>query len=300
MARSFDSRAPRSSSRRSIRVGVSRVVLALALATGCAQNGTVQESRAPAAELAGYRTAAIEVATQGMADPEKDAATFLSHLEGKLRAGGFLEPRPIDKGAELVIRVRMIPNSEEDVRFAVDLVDAGSRRTVGQITVTGTAVGNRIDVALRHAGDEVFAYLRAHHRESAKRTARGLAPPPPPPTPAAPAGPPAAGTVVKGACSTLCKPDSSSELVPEDRQRVAEAMSVLLSEVRTCLDRVNAEAIEPAVILRFEAGGVLTSLRIDAGGFEDLACITEARRKQPPPRTSRAAAARCDHRCQKP
>jgi hypothetical protein len=69
--------------------------------------------------------------------------------------------------------------------------------------------------------------------------------------------------------------------------------------VRVCLDRVNAQQIRPAVIVRFEASGQLSGVKIDAGGYDDLTCVQDARSHPPQLTVSRAASVRCEYRCGK-
>jgi hypothetical protein len=63
-------------------------------------------------------------------------------------------------------------------------------------------------------------------------------------------------------------------------------------------DRVGAQLIEPAVLLRFAPDGQLRHMRVDVGGLEQLECVREIR--APIPRsvsTTRASLLRCEYRC---
>ena len=71
-----------------------------------------------------------------------------------------------------------------------------------------------------------------------------------------------------------------------------------MKELRSCLDSVGAQLVEPAVLLRFSPDGRLRHMRVDVGGFEHLGCIENI--KSRPPRgvyTTRATMLRCEYRC---
>jgi len=67
--------------------------------------------------------------------------------------------------------------------------------------------------------------------------------------------------------------------------------------MRVCLDRVSAQAIHPAVILRFEGNGQLSHVRVDTGGYDELNCVQDARSRPPPIVVGRPASVRCEYRC---
>ena len=76
-----------------------------------------------------------------------------------------------------------------------------------------------------------------------------------------------------------------------------EAAQPMLKAVRGCLDQVSAQAIHPAALLRFEGAGQVTKLKIDAGGYDELACVEEARARGLRVGISRGASLRCVFRC---
>jgi hypothetical protein len=74
----------------------------------------------------------------------------------------------------------------------------------------------------------------------------------------------------------------------------------MLNDVRVCLDRISAQAIQPAVILRFESQpGQLTQLKLDAGGYDEMSCVQDARSRPPHVMVTRASSVRCEYRCAK-
>ncbi|MBX3187620.1 MAG: hypothetical protein KF819_11420 [Labilithrix sp.] len=260
----------------------------------CTSTGSVTEGRPLESPFAAYRTATIEVDAAGMPNGTKDGELFLAYLESQLRKNGLLEPVPLDRGAELILRTRMTPShtAEDDVRMLVDFVDAKSRRTIGQITVTGNALGDKSAAALRAAANEIIGYMRSN-RGAGKRAPAivGAAPAAPPAPTATP------GVYAAGGCTTTCRPDATSTVSADDLGRVSEGFTPMLREMRTCLDRVSAQAIHPVIILRFEAPGVLTQLRSDTGGYDDLACVYDARSRPPGLTITAPASVRCELRC---
>jgi hypothetical protein len=88
-------------------------------------------------------------------------------------------------------------------------------------------------------------------------------------------------------------------VLPADQSHVAEAFHPMLKEIRGCLDRVSAQGIHPAVIVRFEGNGQLTNVRVDTGGYDDQQCVQDARSKAPPVTIGRPASLRCEYRCAK-
>jgi hypothetical protein len=270
-----------------------------ALTAACTSTGSVQESRPLEASFGAFRTGAVEVDPTGLPQGTKDGELFLAYLESQLRSNGLLEPTPVDRGAQLLIRTRVMPSNtaEDDVRMLVDFIDAKSRRTIGQVTVTGNSLGTEGAAALRAAANEIIGYMRSNRGAIAKRASgagAGAAPviaaPPVAPAPATD------GVVTAGACTTTCRPDSTSSVSADDLKKVADAFTPTLKEMRVCLDRVSAQAIHTVVILRFE-GGALTQVRSDTGGYDDLACVHEARSRAPGLAIAAGANLRCEYRC---
>lgn len=278
-------------------LGALGVLGATALLPACSHTSTVNESRALSVDLDMYRTGTVEVEPKGL--DEKEIASFLAYLETKLKATGALEPVPADKGPDLVVRVRNSPSAtgDEDLRMLVDFVDTKTRATVGQIVVTGTATSDRQATAFVRAADEIAGYLRSSRKQpaSASKGRGGGAPAAATLASEEPNG----GVVKEGKCTTTCRTDTGSDLPPADRQRVADATHPMLSSARACLDRMNAQAVEPTTIFRFEQRGQMLSMKIDAGGFEDLACIAELRSRPPTVTVSGPGSVRCEHRCAK-
>lgn len=84
----------------------------------------------------------------------------------------------------------------------------------------------------------------------------------------------------------------------DEQYRVAAGINATMKELRGCLDRVGAQLIEPAVLLRFAPDGQLRHVRVDVGGYEGLECIRQIRTRIPHTVwTSRASLLRCEYRC---
>lgn len=274
-------------------------LLVSVLAGGCSKAGSVVESRPLAADFDAYRTGAVEVVPEGLEGGQRMSERLLAYLEKELKANGVLSPLPVDQGAQLIVRVRHAATNlgEEDVRVICDFIDARTRETFGQLSISANGLGENDGASMRRVAGSIVTYMRSNrHASPAAKGHRVASSPSALPTPVA-ATAPAAGVASSGACTTTCTPDASSAVAPEEQTRIAEAFQPMLKQMRLCLDRVNAESIQPAVLLRFEANGLLSGLRVDAGGYETLACVEDARSRPPQVGISRAASLRCGYRC---
>lgn len=101
-------------------------------------------------------------------------------------------------------------------------------------------------------------------------------------------------------CTTRCEPTNGYYAPDEDRARVAAQLDAMLVELRACLARVGAAAINPAVLARFNSDGTLASMKIDVGGYEELPCVTEASHKRLAMATKAETSLRCENRCGSP
>ena len=283
-------------------------LLAALLLLACAKTSSITEQRPLVADFDGYRSGAVEIDPRNMVGGEKGSRELLTYLEAKLKQGGVLEPIEASKGAQLILRIRATSlTGEDDVRFIVDFVDAKTGETIGQVVISANSLGNKGNAALRRVADEIVTYMRTNRRApvvakaspAAKGGSAASAP-----TVLAPAGaatdrPVGPGVVTSGGCTTTCTPDSSSAFDADDQKKIADGFQPLLKLVRVCLDRVNAQEIRPAVIARFETSGAMSALKVDAGGYDDLACVQDARSHAQPLTISRGASVRCEYRCAK-
>jgi hypothetical protein len=286
-----------------------RSLLVLGLMTACAKSSTLVESRPLTADFDVYRSGAVEVDPTNMEGGVKGSQELLTYLEGKLKQGGVLEPLAAEKGAQLLIRIRATANAgEDDMRLLVDFVDAKNGETIGQVAIVANTLGAKNSgPALRRVADEIVGYMRTHRGVpvsakagpgGVKRVAASA------PTALAPSGaatdrPPGPGVLTSAGCTTTCTPDSSSALSAEERNTIATNLQPMLKDVRVCLDRVSAQEIHPAVIVRFESNGQMSQLKVDAGGYDDLSCVHEVRSRPPNVSISREASVRCEYRCRR-
>ncbi|MBS2015006.1 MAG: hypothetical protein JST00_19095 [Deltaproteobacteria bacterium] len=279
--------------------GVLLLSFAIALASaGCGKG--VNEARPLTVSMDDYKTAAVDFDPKSTDLGEKATPGFVAYLETRLKGMGAFEPAP-KESAQMIIRVRPGVGSglDEDLHLAVDLVDTKTRQTVGQLQITASAPGGKAEIGLRKVAEGIAQYIRDQRRAPLKVTKGNSDVTASPLASEGPAAPPPPGVVVKDRCTTTCKSDSTSMVPPDDLQRVAERLSPTLGQVRVCLDRVSAQNIEPTIIVRFESAGQMISLKLDAGGYDELACIVDARSRVPALTTSRAASLRCEHRCQR-
>jgi hypothetical protein len=98
-------------------------------------------------------------------------------------------------------------------------------------------------------------------------------------------------------CHATCTTDSFSPMPQADAARLSADVAPFLEDLRGCLARVGAERIRPAVLVRFSDSGVLVDLRVDMGGYEDLACVKDVGSRWPALATSRGTTARCELEC---
>lgn len=278
--------------------GVVVLLSGIALASASCGKG-VNEARPLTVSMDDYKTATIDFDPKSAENGEKVAPGFIAYLETKLKTLGAFEPAA-PEAAQMIIRVRPGPGAgmDDDLHLVVDLVDTKTRATVGQLNITTSAMGGKSDAALRRAGDEIATYIREHRRAPLK-IAKGNNDFTPSTFSSAGVAPPTPGVVTKDNCTTTCKSDSTSMVSPEDLQRIAERVAPTLGQARICLDRVSAQNINPSIIVRFETAGQLISLKLDAGGYDELACVLEAKSRVPSLTTSRQASLRCEHRCQR-
>lgn len=279
--------------------GVVALVSGLVLASaGCGKG--VNEARPLQVSMDDYKTATIEFDPKSTDNGEKAAPGFIAYLETKMKTVGAFEPAP-PGAAQMIIRIRPGPGNgmDDDLHLVVDLIDAKTRATVGQLEITTSATGGKAEAALRRAGDDIATYIREHRRAPLKISKGNTDIVASSPTTADAGAAPTPGVVVKDNCTTTCRSDSTSVVPPEDLQRIAERVAPTLGQARICLDRVSAQNINPSIIVRFETAGQLISLKLDAGGYDELACILDAKSRVPMLTTSRQASLRCEHRCQR-
>lgn len=277
------------------------VLLNAALAgAACVKQGAVVETQPVATNLGAYWTCTVAFTSDGHGDDANEGFTFVPWFEGRIRERGAFDPLGRDEGAEAEITLRLAASQGSDrVNLHVELIDTRTKASLGELEATGFADASadagdseplRL-VALRAAADRIIDVLKEKRRASMSQAKRAPAPVVAP----LPDGPPVAGSAT---CTTQCAPPSSASSSFDEQYRVAAGMNATMKELRECLDRVGAQLIEPAVLLRFSPDGQLRHMRVDVGGYEQLECIQTIRSR--PPRsvsTTRASLLRCEYRC---
>jgi hypothetical protein len=275
----------------------------LAASSACVKRETAVETQPVTDKLSAYWTCAVTFSSDGSAGDANEAFTFVPWFEGRMRERGVFEPLGRDEAseAEVVFRLGVSQLGNEVVVHATILdahtkADLGELDSVAVIGANGDAGSDPSEsprfIALRSAASQILEVLREKRRASMSEVRRA---PPPPAPPKLPDGPPVAGSAV---CTTECHPPASSTSSHEEQYRVAEGIGPTMKELRGCLDRVGAQLVEPAVLLRFAPDGQLRHMRVDVGGYEHLECIQQIRSR--PARgvwTSRASILRCEYRC---
>jgi hypothetical protein len=247
--------------------------------------------------LAAYWTCAVAFASDGRGEDANEGFTFVPWFEGRVRERGMFEPLGRDEDAEAEVTLRLeasTGNSRVTLRLFV--IDTRTKASLGDLEAlvpfdAATDAGELSDskrlVALRSAADQILEVLKEKRRASSKvrRTA------PPAEAEQAPVG----GSAV---CTTQCLAPASSSSSHDEQHRVASGMNATMKELRDCLDRVGAQLIDPAVILRFSPDGQLHHMRVDVGGYEQNECIRAIRTRAPlGVWTARASLLRCEYRC---
>lgn len=274
-------------------------VVAIVLSAACVKRDAAVENRPLADNLAAYWTCAVTFSSDGRGPDANEAFAFVPWFEGRVRERGVFDPLARDEGAEAEVTLRLEATSAND-RLTLRLLVADTRtmEPLGDLEAL-TALGAGADggdgaesrrmVALRGAADLLIDALREkRHASTAK--ARRL---PPPPSTAEDA--PVGGSAI---CTTECHPPAASASSHDEQYRVASGMNATMKELRGCLDRVGAQLVDPAVLLRFSPDGQLRHMRVDVGGYEQTECVRAVRAR--PPRgiwTTRASILRCEHRC---
>lgn len=275
----------------------------LSASTACVKRETAVETQPVTDKLSAYWTCAVTFSSDGSGIDANEAFTFVPWFEGRMRERGVFEPLGRDEGAEaeVVFRLGASQLGNEVVVHAAILdartkADLGELDAVAVIGANGDAGSDPAEsprfVALRSAASQILEVLREKRRTSMSEVRRA---PPPPAPPRLPDGPPVAGSAV---CTTECHPPASSSSSHDEQYRVAAGIGPTMKELRGCLDRVGAQLVEPAVLLRFAPDGQVRHMRVDVGGYEHLECIQQIRSR--PARgvwTSRASLLRCEYRC---
>ncbi len=279
------------------------VVAALSASTACVKRETAVETQPVTDKLAAYWTCAVTFTTDGSGTDANEAFTFVPWFEGRMRERGVFEPLGRDESAEAEVTMRIAASqSGNEVTVHAAIVDTRSKAFLGELEAVaviaadsdaGDSSESPRFVALRSAASQILEVLREKRRASMNEARR--APPPPPAAPRLPDGPPVAGSAV---CTTECHPPASSSSSYDEQHRVAAGIDPTMKELRECLDRVGAQLVDPAVLLRFAPDGQLRHMRVDVGGYEHLECIQHIRARAPRGVwTSRASLLRCEYRC---
>jgi hypothetical protein len=294
--------AARTATSRGARALALVLVLAVLVLAACVKRGEGVEVAQPlSANLASYWTCAVTFASDGRGEDANEAFTFVPWFESRVRERAVFEPLGKDELAEAEITLRLTASHSDDrVSLHVVVFDTKTREPLGELDALGVAEPSAVAaadpsdpkhlVALRNAADRILEALKEKRGAAASHAKR----PAPPPVAESDLGP-VAGSAV---CVTECHPPSSSASSHAEEYRVSGGINATMRELRDCLDRVGGQLVVPAVLLRFSPDGRLRHMRVDVGGFENLACVQAVRAR--PSRglwTSRASLLRCEYRC---
>ncbi len=269
------------------------------VSASCVRRDTAVENQPLAANLAAYWTCAVVFSSDGRGEDANEAFTFVPWFESRVRERGVFEPLARDEAAEAEVTLRLeASRGNKRVTLRLSVVDTRTKESLGELEAitsledsgdAGDGAEEKRLGALRGAADQIIEVLKDKRRASASK-ARRLPPPPPEPEQAAVSG--------SAVCTTQCHPPAASASSHDEQYRVAAALNATMKELRDCLDRVGAQLVDPAALLRFSPDGQLRHMRVDVGGYEQTECVRAVRAR--PPRnvwTSRASLLRCEYRC---
>ena len=271
----------------------------LALATACVKRDTTVENRPLADNLAAYWTCTVAFTSDGRGADANEAFTFVPWFEGRVRERGVFEPLGRDEGAESEVTLRLeATTGNERVTLRLQLVDTRTKEPLGEVEAlaslandvdAGDASESKRVIALRDAADRILELLKEKRKASSGK-ARHLTPPVAEIDPG-----PVGGSAV---CITQCYPPASAVSNHDEQHRVSSGMNATMKELRSCLDRIGGQLVEPALLLRFSPDGQLRHMRVDVGGYEQNECIRGVRARMPRGvSATRASLLRCEYRC---
>lgn len=274
-------------------------VVVIVASGACVRRDTVVENQPLANNLAAYWTCSVSFTSDGRGEDANEAFTFIPWFEGRVRERGVFEPLGREEASESEVTLRLeATTGNGHVTLRMFVTDTRTRESLGDLEAhvsldSGADAGDFPEpkrlVALRGACDQLIELLKEKRRTSSSK-ARKL----PPPGPESDPGP-VGGSAV---CTTECHAPAASSSSHDEQYRVASGMNATMKELRNCLDRVGAQLVDPAVLLRFAPDGQLRHMRVDVGGYEQTECVRAVRAR--PPRgvsTSRASLLRCEYRC---
>ena len=275
------------------------LVVAVVLSAACVRRDTAVENQPLTDNLAAYWTCAVAFTSDGRGEDANDAFTFVPWFEGRVRERGVFEPLGRDESAEAEVTLRLEASTGADrVTLRLVVVDTRTKAPLGDLVAlasldgaadAGDASESKRLVALRSAADQILEVLKEKRRASVSKARR--APPPPAEVEQAPVG----GSSI---CTTQCHPPAAAVSSHDEQYRVASGMNTTMKALRDCLDRVGAQLVDPAVLLRFSPDGQLRHMRVDVGGYEQTECIRAVRARIPRGvSASRASLLRCEYRC---
>ncbi len=285
--------------KRAVIVVLVAIALVLSLATGCVKRDTAVETQPLSSNLSAYWTCAVALKSDGRGADANEAFTFVPWFEGRVRERGVFEPLGRDESAESEVTLRLEATTGNGrVTLRLFVTDTKTREPLGDLEALanldpGADAGDFPEpkrlVALRGAADQLIELLKEKRRTSSSK-ARKL----PPPVAEIDPGP-VGGSAV---CTTQCQVPAASSSSHDEQYRVASGMNATMKQLRDCLDRVGAQLVDPAVLLRFSPDGQLRHIRVDVGGYEQTECVQAVRARTPRGVwTTRASLLRCEYRC---
>lgn len=274
--------------------------LFVVLVSACVSRETARVNQPISENLAAYWTCAVYFSTDGRGTNANEGFELVPWLEARIHERGIFEPLQKEEQieSEVIFRVQARTGNGR-ITMRVQLFDRRTNDLLGDLealsSIEETPANqqefeeSRRTMALHRAAEEILRTLALARKESmAKPHAKPAPPPPPEPEGVGP------GMV----CSTQCQPTAASASTFDEQHRVADALNGTMKSLRRCLDRVGAQLVEPAVILRFSPDGQLHHMRVDVGGYEQNDCVRNVRTQMNGTVwATRASVLRCEYHC---
>jgi hypothetical protein len=99
---------------------------------------------------------------------------------------------------------------------------------------------------------------------------------------------------------TTCEGTDGYYASKEDLARVTAVTDPLLRELRACLDAAGGNNVTPAVTMRWDSEGNAVAVKVEAPGYESLACVAKVSGKLTQLQNPHETAIRCEYGCPRP
>ena len=100
--------------------------------------------------------------------------------------------------------------------------------------------------------------------------------------------------------TTTCEGTNGYYASKDDLARVTAVTDPLLRDLRKCLDAAGGKDVTPAVVMRWDSEGNAVTVKVEAPGYDNLACVAKVAGKLTQLQNPNETAIRCEYGCPKP